>query len=127
MSYVEFIKKFYDAFKNKDVKTCLELCHDQIEWQTAEGMPNGGKFIGKKEVFEKYFPKMFENFKEFHAVPEQFTDMKDHVTVNGRYQGISKHDKKFDVPFSHVYLIQEGKIVQFRQFTDTEKIQESLN
>jgi ketosteroid isomerase-like protein len=90
MSYVEFIKKFYDAFKNKDVKTCLELCHDQIEWQTAEGMPNGGKFIGKKEVFENYFPKMLENFKEFHAVPEQFTDMKDHVTVNGRSQGIVK-------------------------------------
>jgi len=126
MSNEELIKKFYIAFKNKDEKTYLELCDENIEWITMDGMPNGGKYIGRKEVFENYFPNMLANFKEFHAIPEQFLVLKDHVVVIGRYQGVSKSDKKFDVPFSHVFLIEESKIKRFRQFTDTQKIQESL-
>ena len=89
-------------------------------------MPEGGVFRGVEQVFENYFPKMLSNFQEFHATPEQITSLKDHVMVNGRYQGISNIGKKFDVEFSHVYLIENNKIVQFRQFTDTKIIQESL-
>ena len=127
MSNVELIEKFYAAFKNKDKETYLSLCDDNIEWQLADGMPNGGRYIGKSAVFEEYFPQMLSNFKEFHAIPEQITDMKDHVMVTGKYTGISNKEKPFDVPFSHVYHIQNEKIVQFRQFTDTDKINESLH
>ncbi|KAF6244909.1 nuclear transport factor 2 family protein [Nitrosopumilus sp. b2] len=126
MSNVPLIQEFYELFKNKD-KKYLDFCHDEIEWITMDKMPNGGTFHGIKEIFEEYFPKMLSNFKEFHAIPEQFLDFKDHVMVIGRYQGISKSDKQFDVQFSHVYLVQDGKIIQFRQFTDTKIIQESLN
>jgi len=127
MSNLDLIKKFYIAFKNKDKDTYLNMCDENIQWQTSKEMPNGGKYVGKKEIFENYFPKMLENFKEFHAIPEQILDLKDHIMVTGRYQGISKKGKKFDIPFSHVYHIQENKIIQFRQFTDTEKFQNSLN
>jgi ketosteroid isomerase-like protein len=125
-SNLQLIKKFYDSFKNKD-KKYSDFCHDDIEWITMDGMPEGGVFHGVEEIFEGYFPKMLSNFKEFHVLPEQFLDFKDHIMVTGKYKGISKKDKSFDVSFSHVYLIQENKIVQFRQFTDTKIIQESLN
>ncbi|MFZ8922726.1 MAG: nuclear transport factor 2 family protein [Nitrosopumilaceae archaeon] len=125
MSNVQLIQDFYESFKNKD-KKYLDFCHDEIEWITVAKMPDGGTFHGTQEIFEEYFPKMLSNFREFHAIPEQFLDFKDHIMVIGRYQGISKSDKNFDVPFSHVYLIQDEKIIQFRQFTDAEKIQESL-
>ena len=127
MSNVELIKKFYYAFKNKDKEIYLALCDENIEWQLAEGMPNGGKFVGKDAVFKVYFPKMLSNFKEFHTIPEYISDMKDHIMVTGKYRGISKKDKPFEVPFSHVYRIIDGKIAQFRQFVDAEKIIESLN
>lgn len=127
MSNEELIKQFYVAFKNKDEKTCLKLCDENIEWITMDEMPNGGTYNGKKQVFENYFPNMLSHFKEFHAIPEQITGLKDHVMVTGRYHGVSKQDKKFDVSFSHVYLVEENKIQQFRQFTDAQKIQETLN
>lgn len=126
MSNVELIQKFYNAFKNKDEETYLSVCDDNIEWQLANGMPNGGKYVGKSAVFEEYFPKMLSNFKEFHAIPEHIVDMKDHIMVTGKYHGISNAGKSLDVGFSHVYHIKNNKIVQFRQFTDTEKIQEVL-
>ena len=127
MTNTELIKKFYVAFKNKDKEIYLDLCDENIEWQLADGMPNGGKFVGKNQVFEEYFPKMLSNFKEFHAIPEHIVDVKDHVMVSGKYTGISKTNKAFVVPFSHVYHIQNEKIIQFRQFTDTDKIRESLS
>ena len=126
MTNQEIIKRFYIAFKENNIKECLEICDKDIEWTTAEGMPEGGVFRGVEQVFENYFPKMLSNFQEFHAIPEQITSLKDHVMVNGRYQGMSNSGKKFDIEFSHVYLIENNKIVQFRQFTDTKIIQESL-
>jgi hypothetical protein len=126
MSNEELIKQFYIAFKNKDESTYLKLCDDDIEWITSEGMPNGGTYTGKKEVFKNYFPNMLINFKEFHAIPDQILSLEDHIMVNGKYLGVTKHDKKLDVSFSHIFLIKENKIKQFRQFTDTQKIQDAL-
>lgn len=126
MSNEELIKKFYFAFKNKDEKAYLELCNENIEWITMDEMPNGGTYIGKKQVFGNYFPNMLSHFKEFHAIPEQISELGNHVMVTGRYQGISKQDRRFDISFSHVYLVEENKIKQFRQFTDAQKIQETL-
>jgi len=70
---------------------------------------------------------MLSNFKEFHANPEQFTEIKDQVLVTGTYSGISNKERIFKVPFSHIYRIQDNKIIQFRQFTDTKIIQDSIN
>ena len=127
MSNVDLIKKFYSAFKNKEKDILLDCCDEKIQWQLSDGMPNGGTYVGKEAIFDEYFPKMLSNFKEFHAIPEQFTDMKDYLMVSGKYCGLSNNDKSFEVSFSHVYYIRENKIIQFRQFTDTQKIQESLN
>jgi len=126
MSNVEIIMNFYDYFRKQDQSAYLQLCNDNIEWITMDGMPNGGKYVGKESVFNDYFPKMLANFEEFHAIPEIFLDSKDYVIVTGRYQGVSKRGKNFDVPFSHVYILENNLILRFRQYTDTEKIQNAL-
>ena len=122
----EIVKEFYVAFKKNDFNTCQKLCNSETEWITIEEISYGGTFKGVKEIFENYFPNMLKNFKEFNMIPDQITTLKDHVMVNGKYQGISKIGKKFNVEFSHIYLIKNNKIIQFRQFTDTKIIQESL-
>ena len=127
MSNVELIRQFYDAFKKKDMNVINQLCSEQIEWNTLKGMPHGGKYVGLKAIFEDYFPNMLSNFKEFHAIPQEYLESKDVVAVIGRYQGVSKKDKNFDVPFSHLYNIQDNKIIKFRQFTDTKTLQDSFS
>lgn len=124
MSNIAFIQNFYLSFKNKDLQTISQLCADHIEWITMKGMPHGGTYVGIKAIFEDYFPKMLSNFKEFHTISETFLDSKIFVVVLGIYDVVSKSDKKFQVPFSHVYEI---KIIEFKQFTDTQRIHESLN
>lgn len=126
MSNLELVKDFYGAFKNKESQKYPLFCDEKIEWITMDGMPYGGRYVGLDAIFKDYFPNMLKNFTEFHAVTEKFLDAIDHVVVIGRYQGISKQGKKFDVPFSHVFQIKYDKIIQFRQFTDTKKIHDSL-
>lgn len=121
----ELVKNFYNSFKNKD-KDYHNFCQNDIEWITMDGMPNGGRYVGIKSVFEEYFPKMLSHFKEFHAQPNEFLSVEDKVIVFGSYYGESNLGKTFAVPFCHVYVIQNNKILQFKQFTDTKKIQESL-
>lgn len=124
-SNVDLIKKFYELFKKGD-RQYLQLCDDRIEWIVMQGMPNGGRHVGKKAIFDQYFPKLFSNFDEFHAITEQFLGAENLVMVMGRYQGTTKTRKKFDVPFAHVYSIENGKIVKFRQYTDTLQINNAL-
>lgn len=121
----ELVKKFYDSFKNKDLDY-HSFCHSDIEWITMDGMPNGGIYIGIKSVFEEYFPKMLLNFREFHAQPTEFLSIDNRVIVFGRYCGESIVGKSFTIPFCHVYKIKGNKIIQFKQFTDTEKIQDAI-
>jgi uncharacterized protein len=126
MSNVELVRHFYDLFKagNKDY---LNLCSDDIEWNAMEGMPSGGRYVGKQAVFGRYFPNMLSNFAEFHAVSDEFIDAGRAVIVLGRYKGVAKNTgKKFEAPFAHVYKIKEGRIAAFRQYADTAKIQQAL-
>ena len=126
VSNKEIVKSFYKSFKSNDKQTIFQLCDKNLEWILMEGMPSGGKYIGMNSVFDDYFPTMLSNFKEFHAEPKEFLSVRDIVIVFGIYRGISKSNKKFDVPFSHVYALKDSKIIRFQQFTDTKKIQDSL-
>jgi ketosteroid isomerase-like protein len=123
---VELVKKFYSLFGKHD-RQFLELCHDDIEWTVMKNMPNGGIHIGKKAVFDGYFPKLFANFEEFHVEIDEFTGMDDRVIVLGTYKVVSKSKKKFDAPFVHIYTIRNNKIAKFRQFTDTAEIRNAIS
>lgn len=127
LSNVDIIKKFYESFKTKDRQTCLQVCSEDIEWTVLKGMPNGGTFVGRDAVFDRYFPELLSSFSEFHAVPEEFLEAGENVIVLGRYRGIGKSTgRPFDSPFVHVYTLKDSRISRFRQYTDTHEIQSTL-
>ena len=121
----KLVKDFYNSFKNKD-QVYRSLCQDSIEWITMDGMPNGGKYIGRKSVFEEYFPRMLSNFEEFHANPTKFLCVDDEVIVFGEYKGLTKIGKNFIAPFCHLYTIKDSRIFRFKQYTDTQIIHEAM-
>ncbi len=128
VSNLDLVKAFYLSFKAKDKNAYLQLCDDNVEWTVMATFPNGGTHVGKKAVFEQYFPKLFSRFIEFHAYPEEFLNAGDNVIVLGKYTGIGKNSRKnFESPFAHIYTIKDGKIIKFRQYADTAKVQSVLN
>lgn len=124
---VDLVKKFYSSFKAKDKQTYLQLCDDTIEWTITDNVSPGTVYLGKTEVFEEYFPSLFSNFTEFHAMPEEFLDVGDVVVVLGKYKIVTKKVRETVlVPFVHVYTIKNEKIRKFTRYTDTVKIQDLM-
>jgi ketosteroid isomerase-like protein len=121
MAAVDIVKRSYVAFAKHDMDAVLADMHPDIEWHQAQGLPHGGTYHGLADVRRAIFdPLDAEWWDEFSAVPDEFLDAGDDVVVLGRYRGTAKGTgKKLDVPFVHVWTLEGGLAVRFRQFLDT--------
>jgi ketosteroid isomerase-like protein len=119
---VEVVERVYAAFAEGDVPTVLRVFADDIEWHEAEGMPYGGIYRGGEAVAQNVFGPISEDVEGFAVTPEEFMATGDTVAVVVSYTGTGKvTGKPLDLPVVHVWEIQDGKAVRFRQFADTVK------
>ena len=121
MAPVDIVKRSYDAFERGDMDGVLGNMHPDIVWEQAQGLPHGGVYHGLAEVRRNVFdPLDAEWWNEFSAVPGEFLEAGVQVVVLGRYHGTAKETGNvLDVPFVHVWTLEDEKAVRFRQFLDT--------
>ena len=121
MENLELVQRSYEAFARDDLDAVLADMHPEIEWHQAQGLPHGGFYRGVDEVRRNIFDPLDEDWwDEFTAEPEEFLDAGSEIVVLGRYRGVAKQTgKELDVPFVHVWRVEAGKAVRFRQFLDT--------
>ena len=121
MSNVAIVRRSYAAFARDDMDGVVGDMHPDIVWHQAQGLPHGGVYHGLAEVRRNVFDPLDRYWwSEFTAEPEDFLDAGDEVVVLGRYRGVAKETgKKLDVPFVHVWTLEDGRAVRFRQFLDT--------
>jgi uncharacterized protein len=129
VSAVELVQRSYEAFARDDMDGVLADMAPDIEWHQAQGLPHGGFYRGLDEVRRNIFDPLDEEWwDEFTADPDEFLDAGSEVVVLGRYRGRAKGTgKQLDVPFVHVWTVQGGKAVRFRQFLDTAGWVEALS
>lgn len=117
---VEIIRRWYESADR-------ELLDPNIEWLIAEGFPSGGRYVGRKAVFEEFFPRLLSNFSEWGAKLDEILDAGDFVVALGHYRGRAKTTgAAIASPFAHVWKLDGGKIVQVRQYADTALIARAL-
>ncbi|MGD9735266.1 MAG: nuclear transport factor 2 family protein [Solirubrobacterales bacterium] len=117
---VEVVKGAYAAFASGDVPAVLEVFADDIEWHEAEGMPYGGVYRGGEAVLQNVFGPIAEDVEGFAVTPREYMATGDAVAAVVSYTGTGKATgKPLDLPVVHVWDIQDGKAVRFRQFADT--------
>ena len=121
MDNVALVKRSYAAFARGDLDGVLGDVHPEIEWQQAQGLPHGGVYHGVEAVRRAIFDPLDEEWwDEFSATPDEFLDAGPEVVVLGRYRGVAKGTgRPLDVPFVHVWTVEEGRATRFRQFLDT--------
>jgi ketosteroid isomerase-like protein len=122
---VEVVKRAYAAFAEGDVPAVLGVFADDIEWHEAEGMPYGGVYRGGEAVAQNVFGPISQDVEGFAVTPEEFMASGDTVAVVVSYTGTGKATgTPLDLPVVHIWDIQDGKAVRFRQFADTVKFAE---
>jgi ketosteroid isomerase-like protein len=108
-----------------DVNAFLALLADDVEWDIAEGFPNGGVHRGRDATVRDFFP-FLADFDEFCARGDEYFEAGDHVIVLGRYFGVSKRGPRVQSRFAHFWTIRDGKVARLQQTADTLLIAQAL-
>jgi uncharacterized protein len=121
MSNVEIVRRSYEAFSRHDMGGVLGDMHPEIVWHQAQGLPHGGIYRGLAEVKKNIFDPLDEEWWDgFTADPDEFLEAGDQVVVVGRYRATAKATgKQLDVPFVHIWTLDDDKAIRFRQYLDT--------
>lgn len=126
-SNLDTIRGAYDAFARGDVPAVLAILAPTVRWTEAEGFPYGGTYSGPDAVLSGVFMKLGTEWDGYSAVPREFVAEGDTVVALGHYSGTyKKTGRRFSAPFAHVWEFQDGKVVRFRQYTDTALVQKAL-
>jgi len=128
MTNAEIIHGLYVAFAKGDVPAVVGAFDENISWTEAEGFMYGGTYNGPNAVLENVFMKLGTEWEGFSAVPSKIVDGGDgNVAAFGTYSGkYLATGKSISVPFAHEWELGDGKVVKFRQHTDTSVIERDL-
>jgi uncharacterized protein len=89
-------------------------------WEIAQGFPHGGIYQGSQTIVENFFPKLQEDFDVWDAEVDRIMIADDILLGLGSYIGRTKSNGiEVKVLFAHLWKVQGGKIVWFRNYTDT--------
>ena len=119
------VQSMYAAFGRGDVAASLAGCTPDIEWQTigrAKDFPTLGPRKGVTQVQEFFrLVAELEEFSEFS--PREFYAADEKVFVLGSYtMKVRQTGKSVATEWAHVFTLKNGKVVRFREHTDTAQL-----
>lgn len=126
---IEVIRTVYETHRERDTPGLLDLLADDVEWVTAEGHPYAGPgpWRGHQEVVEHVVDRVNFDWDGYETEVEQIIDGGDEIVVTARYRGTYKATgRSIDAPVCVIYTVRDGKIVRFRQYTDTAQFRAAM-
>lgn len=121
-SNLEAIRGLYDAFAAGDVGAVVAAMAPDVEWNEAESFPyaDGNPYIGPDAVVQGVFARLASEWIDFKVSPREILDAGDTVVALGRYTARhGESGRALDIPFVHVWRLEDGVIRRFQQYTDT--------
>lgn len=120
MDNVKLIESLYRFFREKDYASFRAICHPELVWVQNPGFPGGATHHGPEQVVENVFKAFSDEWAEFRFTIDEILDAGDTVVVLGEYVGTHGHTgKAFTAQAAHVYRIEDGRLLSFRQYADT--------
>jgi ketosteroid isomerase-like protein len=123
------VQAAYADFGRGDIPALLERVTDDIVWTTpGEGtaIPNAGRVEGKAGVAE--FFQGIGSSLEFHDFnPSEYIAQGDVVVALGTWDAtVRGTDVRIKDGFAMVFRLRDGKIADFREYSDSRKYAEAL-
>lgn len=120
----DIVKGTYDAFARGDVPAVLGALDPEVEWREADNFRYADRnpYVGPEAVAEGVFQRITSDVEDLAVVPANIIDGGDTVVVEGRYTGtVSATGTPVDAQLAHVWEFRDGRVVRFRQYTDTKQ------
>jgi hypothetical protein len=119
---IALVQSFYAAFGRGEVAPIIAACAPDVDWRLVGrkgDYPTFGTWAGPGGV-ENFFKLVaeIEDFQEFTA--REFNASSDKVFVLGYYAlTVKRTGRMMASEWCHVFTLRNGKVVAFREFTDT--------
>ena len=119
----------YADFGRGDIASLLNRLTDDVVWTTpGEGtaIPSAGRLQGKAQV-ARFFEGVASSL-EFHELdPNEFIAQGDVVVALGTWDAtVRGTDTRVKDGFAMVFRLRDGKIAEFREYSDTRQYAEAL-
>ena len=115
---VETVQDFYAAIAAGDTERMVALMSPDIEWISVVDFHVQDR--GSEEVMKKVFAPLMQEWESFSPAPSEFHAQGSTVVSLGRFACVHRAThKRADLPYAHVWDIQDGKIERHRQYIDT--------
>jgi ketosteroid isomerase-like protein len=119
------VQEAYAAFGRGDVQGILDRLTDDVIWNGVYGaaahVPTSGERRGKAAV-ATFFKQVAETVKFSKFEPKEFVATGDRVVALGSYTATISTGKGFDADFAMVFTLRNGKVSEFKEFTDSAAI-----
>lgn len=128
-SNLEMIQSTYEGSASSNAKHLAEALSEKVEWTEAEGFPYGGTYIGVEAIMENVFSRLGSEWDDYKASVNTYHEVseKDVIIAEGMYSGVYKETgKSFEAEFVHVWQLENGKIVKFKQYVDSHLVREAM-
>ena len=125
---LSLIKDVYAAFGREDLPGILGKLTDDVEWVHPRGdqIPWGGQRQGHDEV-TGFFVGLAQTIEEERFEPARFHADGDTVIVFGSERmRVRSTGRSYEAAWAHEFVIRDGKIAKFTEYTDTASIIEGL-
>lgn len=128
-SNLEIIRSTYEGSASSNAKHLAEALSEKAEWTEAEGFPYGGTYIGVEAIMENVFSRLGSEWDDYKASVNTYHEVngKDVIIAEGIYSGVyKKTGKSFEAEFVHIWQLENGKIVMFKQYVDSHIVREAM-
>lgn len=123
----KLVRRFYQSTAPGHREALRGIQSPHVVYDLPEGMPVGcGHFEGLEDVLERFLAS-FYGALDVHFVAEEFVASGETVVAIGRIEGKTRQTAvPVDLPFAHVWTVQDGRLQRMRAFTDTRLLARAL-
>lgn len=111
----------YRLFQSGDIRSLLELYHDDAEWIGPESdiVPFAGRFHAKAGIAQ-FFTKLDTAVQAMQFVPQHVIAEGDKVVVSGvSTWRVRLTGRSYDTSWVHIFTMRDGKVATFEAYFDT--------
>ena len=125
---VALVQQGYAAFGSGDMQKFLGLMTADVVWEfpASSVLPWAGTFTGPDGV-ARFFAALLEHSEPEAFEPRHFIASDDRVVVLGRERfRVKSTGRNWDCEWAHAFIVRDGKIAAFREYTDTAAMTQAL-
>jgi ketosteroid isomerase-like protein len=117
-TYVDRLRRGYEALNRGEVSVVLDLLDPDIEWHEPAPSPDAGSHRGR-DSFEQFLRGWIESFDDFRIEPEQVVKRGDRLIAVVHQSGRGRASEiQVEARIAHVWTVEDGVAIRWEAVPD---------